>query len=224
MSDLNALQKQIGYSFKNAELLEIAFTHSSTGAKNNYERLEFLGDRVLGLTVSETLYQKFPNEPEGHLAKRLSALVQGSFLAQISREMELGKHIIFSDAESASGGAENDNILADVFESMIGALYLDSNYETCRALIQKLWGDRFDTMKTPPQHPKTHLQEWAQSQNLPLPHYKIVAQSGPDHAPVFDICLNINGYDPVTVQGSSRQEAEKLAASTFIEKHKKDIG
>lgn len=219
MSALNALQDQIGHTFKNPALLKTAMTHSSTGAKSNYERLEFLGDRVLGLTVSETLYAKFPSEPEGHLAKRLSALVQGTFLAQISREMDLGKFIIFSEAESASGGAENDNILADVFESLIGALYLDTDYETCRALIQKLWGDRFDTMKKPPQHPKTRLQEWAQSQNLPLPLYKISDQSGPDHAPIFDICLTIKGYEDVIVKGSSRQEAEKLAASTFIEKN-----
>ncbi|MFK7840446.1 MAG: ribonuclease III [Bdellovibrionales bacterium] len=223
MSKLTALQEQINYTFQNLNLLEIAFTHSSTGAKHNYERLEFLGDRVLGLTVSETLYKKFPNEPEGHLAKRLSALVQGSFLAQIAREMELGQYIVFSDSESASGGADNDNILADVFESMIGALYLDSNYETCRDLICKLWGDRFDTMKKPPQHPKTRLQEWAQSKNLHLPRYEIAAQSGPDHAPVFDISLKIEGYESVTVQGPSRQEAEKRAAQTFIEKHEKDV-
>jgi len=223
MSDLKALEEQIGHTFKNPQLLATALTHSSTGAKHNYERLEFLGDRVLGLSVAEILYKKFPNEPEGHLAKRLSALVQGTFLAQISREMNLGQHIIFSDAESASGGAENDNILADVFESMIGALYLDTDYETCNALIKKLWADRFDTMKKPPQHPKTQLQEWAQSQNLSLPRYEIAAQSGPDHAPIFDICLTIEGFDAVTVQGPSRQEAEKRAAKTFIEKHKEKI-
>lgn len=224
MPDLKALQDKIGHEFENPTLLETALTHSSTGSKQNYERLEFLGDRVLGLAVSETLYKKFPNEPEGHLAKRLSALVQGTFLAQISREMELGQYIKFSDAEAAAGGAENDNILADVFESMIGALYLDTDYETCRALIQKIWGERFDTMKKPPQHPKTKLQEWAQSKNLPLPHYKITNQSGPDHAPVFDITLTIEGFDTITVQGPSRQEAEKRAAAAFIEKHEKEIG
>jgi len=223
MADLKDLQQQIGHTFSDIKVLETALTHSSTGAQYNYERLEFLGDRVLGLAVSETLYQKFPNEPEGHLAKRLSALVQGTFLAQISREMQLGQYIVFSDSEAASGGAENDNILADVFESMIGALYLDSNYETCRNLIQKLWADHFDTMKKPPQHPKTKLQEWAQSQNLPLPKYQITNQSGPDHAPIFEITLTIDGYDTLTVEGPSRQEAEKRAAQDFVEKHKKDI-
>ena len=153
----------------------------------------------------------------------MSALVQGSFLAEISTEINLGKFIRFSEAEAASGGSENDNILADVFESVIGAMYLDSNYQACLNLIEKLWGDRFDTMKRPPQHPKTQLQEWAQSKNLPLPNYKIAGQSGPDHAPVFDITLIVEGFDPVTVQGPSRQEAEKRAAKAFLEKYAKEI-
>lgn len=223
MVDQLTLQEIIGHNFKDETLLKTALTHSSTGARHNYERLEFLGDRVLGLVVSETLYEKFPDEPEGHLAKRLSALVQGSFLAQISREIGLGQYIIFSESEAASGGAENENILADVFESVIGALYLDSNYDTCRNLIKKLWGDRFDIMEKPPQHPKTKLQEWAQSKNLPLPKYKIIKQSGPDHAPVFELSLSLDGYEDIIVTGPSRQEAEKQAAFAFIKQHTKDM-
>ena len=209
------------HTFREPALLKVALTHSSTGAKENYERLEFLGDRVLGLTVADILYEKFPNEPEGHLAKRLAALVQGRFLAKIAREIDLGGYIDFSDAEAAAGGSENDNILADVFESMIGALYLDSDFKTCYTLIETLWGDRFDVMEKPPQHPKTGVQEWAQSQNLPLPSYKIVDQTGPDHAPVFEIALTVQGYDPVTANGTSRQEAEKRAAQAFLDKHVK---
>lgn len=211
------LEKLIGHTFNDPILLKTALTHSSKGAPINYERLEFLGDRVLGLVVAQTLYQKFPTEPEGHLAKRLAALVQGTFLAEIAREMQLGNYIEFSDAEAAAGGSENENILADVFESLIGALYLDSNFETCDALITKLWADRFDTMEKPPQHPKTQIQEWAQSKGLPLPHYKIIGQSGPDHAPVFDVELKVEGYDPVIAQAPSRQLAEKLAATAFME-------
>lgn len=214
------LEQKIGHVFGNQTLLKTALTHSSTGALANYERLEFLGDRVLGLVVAQVLYEKFPAEPEGHLAKRLAALVQGSFLAQIAREMHLGDYIDFSGAEAAAGGAENENILADVFESLIGALYLDSGFKTCHALIIKLWGDRFDSMKTPPQHPKTTLQEWTQSKNLPLPSYKIIDQSGPDHAPVFDVKLSVQGYEPVHAKAASRQEAEKLAAAAFLEKLK----
>lgn len=216
---LSDLEKQIGHDFKSPDLLKAALTHSSTGAETNYERLEFLGDRVLGLVVADILYKKFPDEPEGHLAKRLAALVQGSFLAIIASEMNLGAYIRFSEAEAASGGAQNDNILADVFESMIGALYLDAGFDPCYALIKTLWGERFDKMKKPPQHPKTALQEWAQSENLPLPSYKIIKQHGPDHAPLFDIELSVKGYDPIVTQGKSRQDAEKMVAAEFLEKH-----
>lgn len=217
MSDLRALQNFIGYEFRDPELLKTALTHSSTGGTSNYERLEFLGDRVLGLAVADILYKKFPDEPEGHLAKRLAALVQGTFLAVIAGEMALGQYILFSDAEAAAGGAENENILADVFESLIGALYLDSDFSVCYALIERLWGDRFDEMKKPPQHPKTRLQEWAQGKNLPLPDYKIVEQSGPDHAPIFKVEVRVQGYNPVTAEGRSRQDAEKLVAAVFFE-------
>ena len=214
---IEKLQTKIGHIFHDPLLLQTALTHSSTGAGKNYERLEFLGDRVLGLVVAQILYEKFPTEPEGHLAKRLAALVQGSFLAQIAREMKLGEYIDFSHAEAAAGGGDNDNILADVFESLIGALYLDSGFEACEKLITALWGDRFDTMKKPPQHPKTQLQEWAQSKGLELPRYKIVGQSGPDHAPVFDVQLIVDGHAPVNAQAPSRQQAEKLAAMAFLD-------
>ncbi|MGB0719824.1 MAG: ribonuclease III [Bdellovibrionales bacterium] len=214
------LARLIGHDFKDPALLKTALTHSSTGAKSNYERLEFLGDRVLGLSVADILYNKFPDEPEGHMAKRLAALVQGTFLAQIAREMDLGAFIAFSEAESAAGGADNDNILADVFEAVIGALYLDSDFATCKALIIRLWGDRFDQMTKPPQHPKTKLQEWAQGKNLPLPVYEIIGQTGPDHAPEFEVSVTVEGFTPVMTRGKSRQEAEKQAAALFFETHK----
>tara|TARA_X000001036_G_scaffold89919_2_gene82268 strand:+ start:6806 stop:7477 length:672 start_codon:yes stop_codon:yes gene_type:complete len=218
---ISTINEITDHDFKNLELIETALTHSSTGADVNYERLEFLGDRVLGLVIAETLYKRFPNEAEGDLAKRLAALVQGEFLAEIAKEMGLGQLIHFSEAEASSGGAENDHILADVFESVIGALYLDSNFETCQKLIEKLWGGRLDVMKEPPQHPKTRLQEWAQGQSLSLPIYKIVNQSGPDHAPIFDVELKVQGYDPLIAQGRSRQIAEKQAAQDFWEKYNK---
>lgn len=213
------LEKEIGHSFSNKEYVTAALTHSSAGHSKNYERLEFLGDRVLGLVIAEMLFKKFPDEPEGDLAKRLAALVQGSFLSEIARKISLGSYIIFSDAEKQAGGAENDNILADVFESVIGALYLDSGFQKCHDLIERLWADGFYEMKAPPQHPKTTLQEWAQGQGLPLPAYEIVGQSGPDHMPVFDVGLNVEGYEKLVAQGASRQEAEKNVAQAFIDKH-----
>ncbi len=214
------LEQLIGHTFKDQALLDIALTHSSTGADNNYERLEFLGDRVLGLVIAELLYKRFPNEAEGDMAKRLAALVQGEFLAEIAGEMKLGAYIHFSEAEAQAGGASNDHILADVFESLIGALYLDSGFGTCQTLIEKLWDGRLEVMKTPPQHPKTRLQEWAQGEGLPLPLYKIIGQHGPDHAPVFDVELKVHGYDVVVAQGRSRQIAEKQAAADFLKRLK----
>lgn len=215
-------EKLVGHSFADKSLLKAALTHSSTGKNKNYERLEFLGDRVLGLIVAETLYNKFPNEPEGDLAKRLSALVQGSLLAKIADTINLGDYIMFSDSERDSGGAQNEHILADVFEATLGALYLDAGLEACREWITKMWKEDFFAMKEPPQHPKTSLQEWAQGKFLGLPDYKITGQSGPDHAPIFDITLTVEGYDPLIAQGKSRQEAEKSAATLFIEKHIND--
>lgn len=212
------LENLIGYEFQDKQLLKTAMTHSSTGEASNYERLEFLGDRVLGLVVSEILYEKFPEEKEGDLAKRLASLVQGSWLAKIASDIHLGEYMEFSEAERGGGGVDNENILADGMEALIGALYLDSGLETCRSFITKFWGDAFYEMKKPPQHPKTALQEWAQGQGLPLPTYKIVGQSGPDHAPVFDVRLHVEGYDDLVAQGRSRQVAEKEAAQEFLER------
>ncbi len=216
---LKDLEKLIGHEFKDKVLLETALTHSSFGGHKSYERLEFLGDRVLGLIVAEHLYKRFPDEPEGHLAKRLAALVQGSLLAGVARELSLGEFVRFSDAERAAGGAENDNLLADVLESLIGALYLDGGLEKCRTLIEKNWETRFDNMLAPPQHPKTIVQEWAQSKGLPLPVYEVVEQTGPDHSPEFIVQISVEGYAPLKASGRSRQAAEKEAALEFVKIH-----
>lgn len=216
---IDQLEKDIGHSFNNKTLVLNALTHSSTG-DDNYERLEFLGDRVLGLTVAEILYEKFPDENEGDLAKRLAALVQGKLLAEIAATIHLGDYMKFSQAERLAGGDKNENILGDALEALLGALYLDAGFAACRQLIEKLWHGRFDTTIAPPSHPKTALQEWAQGAGLPLPTYKIIGQSGPDHAPVFTVELNVKGYDPLKADGRSRQVAEKEAARIFMEKIK----
>lgn len=217
------LEKRIGHTFCDPALIRTALTHSSAAAGYNYERLEFLGDRVLGLVIAELLYTRFPAEPEGDLAKRLAALVQGSFLAQIAQELELGAYLNLSDAEKQAGGAENENILADVFESMIGALYLDSGFAKCQTLIHDLWADRLDVMKEPPLHPKTRVQEWAQARGLGLPLYTIVEQSGPDHAPIFEIELRLEGFAPVRADGRSRALAEKEAAREFMKQREDEF-
>ncbi len=213
---LKELQDIIGYQFKDENLLRVALTHSSTNTSFNYERLEFLGDRVLGLVIAALLFEKFPDEKEGDLAKRISALVQGETLAKLATKISLGDFIFFSDAEATAGGAENAHILADVFESVIGAIYLEGGLKPCQDLIALKWGDVLYTMKKPPQHPKTAIQEWAQGQSLPLPEYIVSNQSGPDHAPIFEVKLCVRGYDPVLSTGKSRAEAEKNAAQKFM--------
>lgn len=215
-SDIKKLQDVIGHNFEDEDVLRVALTHSSTGHEHNYERLEFLGDRVLGLVIASLLFRKFPGEKEGDMAKRLSALVQGSTLAVIATQIKLSDYIILSDSEAAAGGAENDHILADVLEAVLGALYLDGGLNACESFIEKQWHDIFFTMKRPPQHPKTAIQEWAQGQGLPLPEYDVTSQSGPDHAPVFEIKLIVKGHPPILAQGKSRAEAEKNAAENFM--------
>lgn len=211
------VEQKLGHEFGDKTLLRSALTHSSTGGAASYERLEFLGDRVLGLVVAQMLFEKFPDEAEGDLAKRLAALVQGSFLAEIATKINLGAFVILSDGERDAGGAANENILADVFEALLGALYLDGGFEKCTQLIERLWADSIFEMKVPPQHPKTSVQEWAQSRGLSLPLYEIVAQTGPDHAPVFEVQLSVEGQKSVRAQGPSRQAAEKSAAQLFLD-------
>lgn len=216
MEKADQLQKEIGYRFTNPALLTKALTHSSTGQDRNYERLEFVGDRVLGLVMAHTLFSSFPEESEGGLAKRLSALVQGRTLAEIAAEIDLGTYILLSEAEREAGGADNENILSDVMESVIAAIYLDGGLEPAANVIKTLWGNRIHTLEKAPQDPKTELQEWVQARGWPLPVYDIADRSGPDHAPVFVIRLSILGHEPMTATGPSRRQAEKKAAEDML--------
>ncbi|MCB1555942.1 MAG: ribonuclease III [Alphaproteobacteria bacterium] len=212
------LQTMLNYRFRDEKRLEKALTHSSAGADGNYERLEFLGDRVLGLVMAHVLYETFPDEAEGDLAKRHAALVQGKTLADIAREIDLGATMILSDAEARGGGTDNDSILADGVEAVIGALYLDGGLAPCAAAIKTLWGERVREMNEPPRDPKTALQEWAQGRGLPLPLYEEIGREGPDHAPEFTIQATVQGFDPAAAKGSSRRAAEKTAAATLLER------
>jgi ribonuclease-3 len=218
---LENLQSKLGYHFKNPKWATKALTHSSTGNAKNYERLEFVGDRVLGLVMAEVLFTTFPDESEGGLAKRHSALVQGRTLADIAQEINLGEDVILSAAEREAGGAENENILADVMEALFAALYLDGGLEAVKEIIIKLWGDRVQTLKKAPQDPKTALQEWVQARGLPLPEYDVVNRQGPDHQPVFTVQVDVVGYAPVHAEGSSRRQAEKAAAKAMLSTLKK---
>jgi ribonuclease-3 len=217
MANLEALQETLGYNFSDTSLLETALTHASTQTNKNYERLEFLGDRVLGLVIADIIFKTFPEETEGDLAKRNAALVQGKTLASIAKEIELGAFMILSDAERSAGGTDNKNILADVIEGVLGALYIDGGIDVCEKVIKKLWGNKIHHMSEPPQDPKTELQEWAQGRGLPLPEYELVEQSGPDHAPLFNIKVTVHGFPPKSSEGPSRRKAEKLAATLLLE-------
>ena len=208
----------IDYQFQDQTLLETALTHASFDSKNNYERLEFLGDRVLGLVLSEWLYELFPNEPEGDMAKRLSSLAQGSFLAGLSTKLNLGKHIKISDTEQISGGRDNPHILADIFESILGAMYLDGGFAPAERFVKSSIGDAITNMQAPPQHPKTRLQEWAQGGGLALPEYTTIEKSGLEHEPQF--IVEVASKDKKAQgAGNSLAAAQKAAAQEFIAKY-----
>lgn len=197
------------------DLVKQALTHSSTGTAD-YERLEFLGDRVLGLAIAEELYKRFPEEKEGDLAKRHAALVSGKTLSKVAQHLKVGDILVLSENERQSGGHQNDNILSDAVEAVIGAVFLSSNYKTCYDLIIRLWNDYIDTMVVPPQDPKTQLQEWSQGRALGIPRYDLVERSGPDHQPVFRVSVSVDGYEAAVAEAGSKRSAEKAAAAAFL--------
>lgn len=213
---LSALEAGLGYMFRNKAYMEQALTHSSKSGAANNERIEFLGDRVLNLVMAESLFHRFPEEHEGNLAKRHSALVQGRMLTIIAGVLSLGDYLILSESERQSGGAENENILSDAMEALLGAIFLDGGLDPAREVILRLWGDNIATLNEANQDSKTELQEWLQARGLPLPEYEIVGRSGPDHAPTFEIEVRVSGYDPITVEGSSRRQGEKTAATKML--------
>lgn len=213
---LAVFQDRLGYHFRNSEYLERALTHSSRGVEN-YERLEFLGDRVLGLVIAEILYRSFPFEKEGALARRHSALACTETLAKTARELDIPGVVIASSAELASGGNKQDNLLADCMEAIIGAIFIDNGYIPCQEVITSLWGDKIYTLLQPPVDSKTALQEWAQARGLPIPIYEITERSGPDHAPQFKVRVTIEGQTQIDAVGSSRRAAEKLAAQMMLD-------
>src|SRR5690242_15238593 len=195
---LAALQQRLGHDFFNPQLLELALTHASTGPVSN-ERLEFLGDRVLGLTVAEQLYAQFKDDDEGGLAVRFNALVRRDTCAKVARMAGLGPHIVMAASESDYGGRDKSAILAGACEAVIAALYLDGGMEAAKRFIMQYWGSAFLTAAPELRDAKTALQEWAQSgvvSGKPQPCYRLKHRSGPGHAPVFTIEVTLPGYAP----------------------------
>ncbi|MGW8190477.1 ribonuclease III [uncultured Sphingomonas sp.] len=192
-----------------------ALTHGST-ARATYERLEFLGDRVLGLAVAEWLYERFPSESEGALSKRFNALVTGAVCAEIARGIGVVPHLKLGKQARDDGAGDSDNVLGDVMEALIGAYYLDHGHDAARALVRTLWGSRIDAQLRVPRHPKSALQEWAAANNRRPPEYAIVDKSGPGHAPRFTVRVTIGKLAAAEATGTSKQEAETLAAKTLL--------
>ena len=195
---------------------ERALTHGSQSS-DTYERLEFLGDRVLGLVIAEWLYQVFPREAEGQLSKRLNALVTGTVCAAVARELGVPARLRLGKQARDDGAGDSDNVLGDVMEALIGALYREAGLEPARAFIRAAWGPRVDHQQAAPQHPKSALQEWAAANNRKPPAYEVVDRSGPGHAPRFTVRVAVGKQAEATAQGSSKQEAETAAAAALLE-------
>lgn len=227
-ADLDALQNAIGYHFADMSRLEEALTHSSMAGLDRrakvkvYERLEFLGDRVLGLLVAEWLLDRYPDEPEGALAKRHTALVRAEALTAVARGIDLARYLRLAPSEQGEGAGVNPGLLADACEALIGAIYLDGGLEPARMFVRAGWADAVDRAQAPPQDPKTALQEWAMGRGLGLPVYETVSRTGPDHAPVFEVRVAVKGQPPVTAKGASKRVAEKQAAADLLRQIRTD--
>lgn len=221
----------IGYRFARPELLAEAVTHPSAlipeaargrrrkrASRRGYERLEFLGDRVLGLVVADLLWRRFAEEPEGHLTRRLTHLVRAETLARVAGTIGLGAHLVLSPAEAAAGAAANPGILADACEALIAAIYLDGGFDAAAGFVRRFWEPLVGEMGGPPSDPKTALQEWAQARGLALPTYELVATSGPDHALSFTIAARLAGHDSATATASSKRIAEARAAALLLDR------
>ena len=211
------LEEILDYRFNDSGLLTRALTHSSlknSGNDASYERLEFLGDRVLGLIIAELLIDEFPDSAEGKLAPRLASLVSGRTLADVARNLGLAKFILMTDGEAAAGTNERDSVLADCCEAIIGSVYRDGGLNAATTLVRRYWIPLL--VEVEPRVSKTELQEWVQGRGLPLPKYTVVDRQGPAHAPEFTIELKIATEDPILATGTSKQAAEQAAAAEML--------
>ena len=202
---------------RDAALYQRALTHGSHAA-DTYERLEFLGDRVLGIVVAEWLFEAFPREPEGALSKRFNALVTGPVCAEVARAIGVVPRLRLGKQARDDGAGDSDNVLGDVMEALIGAAYLEHGLVPVRDAIRRLWADRLHRDAAAPQHPKSALQEWAAAHRRKPPAYAIVDRSGPGHAPRFTVRAEIAGLADATAQGGSKQEAETAAARALLDR------
>ncbi len=217
-----AFEDRLGHSFADRSLLERALTHVSATSPGkrlqSYQRLEFLGDRALGLAVSEMLYQGFAEADEGDLSRRLSELVRKETCADVARAWDIGPCLRLGAGEARSGGRDNTAILGDVCEAVIGAVFLDGGYAAAREVVLRFFQPRLNTDARPARDPKTMLQEWIQARGKRPPVYSEVAREGPDHKPVFVISVAVAGFEPCAGEGTSKRIAEQAAAQAFMER------
>ena len=207
-----------GFTVATEELWLAALTHGSMGEKADYERLEFLGDRVLGLSIANWLYRK-STAPEGKLAQRLNAIVSREMCAQVARGIGLPPHIRISKQANADGGRNSDNILGDVVESLLGAQYLDNGFDASSELVEQLFRPALESGAGKAKHPKSALQEWAAGNQRRPPEYEVINRSGPDHAMTFTVRVRVHKVGEAEGTASSKSEAEKAAAKEFMEKY-----
>jgi ribonuclease-3 len=193
-----------------------AMTHGSTG-QPDYQRLEFLGDRILGLVIADMLFHRYSDEAEGRLSHRLNALVSGSTCADIARQIDLPRHIHLGKQARDDGAQQSDNVLGDVMEAIIGALYIDHGMDAARTLVERLWGPLLETANGAPKHPKSELQEWCAANGRKVPEYTITKKEGPPHAMRFEMTVTVKGFEPVSASANSKQAAETAAALAFLE-------
>ena len=217
---LTQLFERLGYAFKNRSLIELALTHASARPSlkpnEDNERLEFLGDRVLGLAIAELLTASFPDASEGELARRYNQLVRAETCAEVAQDWELGKLILMSGGEADSGGRGKKTILANACEAVLGAIFIDGGYAAARDIVHRFWAAELSGYGLATHDAKSVLQEWAQGRRLPLPRYIEIAREGPDHAPHFTAEVQIDGVAPERGHGANKRAAEQAAALAML--------
>lgn len=217
-ADLKAFQDRLGYRFSDPEYLIRALTHSSIGSptRENNQRLEFLGDRVLGLVMAEALLETDRDASEGQLAPRYNALVRKEACAAVAVDIDLGDVLKLGRSEMMSGGRRKKALLGDAMEAVIAAVYQDGGFDAAKDLVMRLWHDRLNSVETDARDPKTALQEWTQANGKGLPVYQEISREGPDHAPVFTIEVQVGSDMAATAKAASKRKAEQSAAATML--------
>ncbi|QTC92499.1 ribonuclease III [Brevundimonas goettingensis] len=222
------LVRRLGHDFRDLRLLDRALTHASVGegvapqtskAPRDNERMEFLGDRVLGLLVADRLHTDFPEADEGQLSSRLHTLVDKHACGRVGAALGIGEAVRLSPGETKSGGRRKEGVIADAVEAVLAAVYLDGGLDAARKVFERAWAEE---LARPPEraltNPKSALQEWSQGQGRPLPSYEITGRSGSDHAPTFTVQVSVPGIEPISASGRSRQDAEKAAAVAMLQR------